>query len=175
MIARRTIEMTRRAALLAALSAVAGCTVQPLNTPDGTFSDVPVLRQVSVADVDTRVGQQVRNRLIFLLHGGQAPAPAAYDAELNVTSSARGLLRVQAPEGDVSITARRVTVRASVRLTRLIDGVVIAEETRSATAAFDNTRQEFANDRALRDAEDRAASAVAEQVRIIIAAALSGV
>lgn len=166
-----------RPALGAAIGAalVAGCTVQPLNAPDASFGGgQTVLSSVSVEPVDTRVAQQVRNRLIFLIQGGDGAGQPAYSADLNVRSSTQGLLRVQAPEGDVNITARRVTVTGSVTLTRIVDGAVIAEQTRSATASFDNTRQEFANDRALRDAEDRAARAVAEQLRIVIATALAG-
>jgi len=155
---------------------LAACTVQPLNTPDSAFAGGgSVLSSVSVEPVDTRVAQQVRNRLIFLIGGGGSGQPPAYSTALNVNSNARGLLRVDAPQGDVNITAQRVTVTGSLTLTRIADGAVIAEETRSATASFDNTRQEFANIRALRDAEDRAARALAEQLRIVIATALAGV
>lgn len=170
---RRKSLLRQASLLLAGAVVVAGCTVQPLNAPDPAFSGDPTLRQVAIGPVDTRVAQQVRNRLIFLLQGGQSPTAPAFDADLNVTSSARDLLRVQAPASGVNVTARRVTVTATVRLTRLSDGVVFVDEARSATAAFDNTRQEFANERALRDAEDRAARAVAEQLRIVIAAAVS--
>ena len=173
MIAARRLKSARLPAVLAVLTAVAGCTVQPLNAPDTALSERSGLGQVAVAEVDTRVGQQVRNRLIFLLHGGQSGSSPGYGADLDVTSSGRGLLQVQAPDDDVAITAQRVTVTARLRLTRLADGIVVAEETRSASASYDNTRQEFANERALRDAEDRAARAVAEQLRIVIAAALS--
>ena len=164
--------------VLAALVAIAGCTVQPLYSPaptEGLTANAPVLASVAIDEVDTRVAQQVRNRLIFLLRGGaELSASPQYAAKLEVSEREQSVFRVQAPDGTTTITARRLTVTGTITLTRKADGVVIAQETRSAAASFDNTRQEFANLRALRDAENRAAAELAEQLRVVVATALVG-
>ena len=164
--------------VLAALVAIAGCTVQPLYSPaptQGFAANAPVLASVAIDEVDTRVAQQVRNRLIFLLRGGaDLSVSPQYAAKLAVSEREQSVFRVEAPDGTTTITARRLTVTGTITLTRKADGAVIAQETRSAAASFDNTRQEFANLRALRDAENRAAAELAEQLRVVVATALVG-
>ncbi|MBO6638627.1 MAG: hypothetical protein JJ920_09840 [Roseitalea sp.] len=167
---------SRRAALLGSLAVLAGCTVQPLYQAGSTqfaVSTAPLSR-VIVTDVGDRVSQQVRNELVFLLYNGGTVDPSAdHRATLTISSSITDIFRVSAPDGSTNITARRVTLTGQLILTRIEDGVTIASETRSATASFDNTRQEFANLRALRDAENRAAAELAERFRIVVATALA--
>ncbi|RKF07308.1 hypothetical protein DEM25_005640 [Oceaniradius stylonematis] len=173
---RRRWSVTRRTAMLGALAMLGGCTVQPLyhaGSTDFIVSTAPLSR-VSVDGVDDRISQQVRNELVFLLYNGGSVDPSAdHRASLAVSSSTVDIFRVSAPDGSTNITARRVTLTGTLTLTRIEDGVTIASETRSATASFDNTRQEFANLRALRDAENRAAAELAERFRIVVATALA--
>ena len=55
---------------------------------------------------------------------------------------------------------------------RVSDGAAISNRKVRATASYDVAGQEFANVRAERDAEDRAAGDVAERIRALIAADL---
>ncbi len=102
----------RRAFLLALAPTLAlgACTIQPLygSAPSGV-AVATGLTHVSIEEVDTRVAQQVRNRLIFLLYGGAGePTGPLYDMKLTVTSSesALGVTPVEsAPAYSVTVSA----------------------------------------------------------------------
>ena len=164
-------RILRAALLSSALLALPACVYQPLYgpnsyAPDGGFP----LSQIAVADVDTRVAQQVRNHLIFLLQGGATPPQPVYDLRLRVTDTSR----LQAAAADVSNnTAGVVTVTVSYDLFNMSNHTRVANGTRVASASFDRTGQSFANERAVRDAQNRAAREVAEQVRLALAADIS--
>ncbi len=162
-------------ALMAAagLGAVSGCTVQPLHGSPGSLTSVQnsALSQVSILPVNTRVEQQVRNHLIFLLGGGAGePANAVYGLDIGVTSQTQSSASVQpAAAVDREPTAGRVVMMSSYVLTDLSTGEVIAKGKRQASASFDRPRQEFAIVRAERDAQDRAARELAETLRLAVA------
>lgn len=170
------LRLSRRVAVVAGLALLAGCTVQPLyqQASPGQVGTAEILRSVAIADVDDRVAQQVRNQLVFLLYqGGNSVNPARYSATIAVTPRVQAVFATTAPDGSTQVTASRVILSGTVTLTDIAEGTEIASATRIATASYDETRQEFANLRARRDAEDRAAAALAEQFRIVIAAALA--
>lgn len=163
----------RRAALialaLAGASLLSACQVRPLYDSEGATA--ARLGSISFSEASTRVGQEVRNRLIFLTSGGAGePATADYDVDLKVSSSVSKLLLI-----DSSDTARaaKVTVSATYSITRNSDSQILKSGRRSAVALVDYSIQEFANTRAVLDAEDRAAKELAELVRADIATALS--
>ncbi|YBV96271.1 LPS assembly lipoprotein LptE [Phyllobacteriaceae bacterium JZ32] len=179
----------KRGALLAALAgtliAVAGCTVQPLYSGgDGTSSIsgtvAPGMREklasIAIDPADTRYAQDVRNKLIFLFSGGAGePATPAYRLSLGVSSATSAAVRVNVGDdtdrtgrpsaGTVRMTSRYVLSDAA--------GRPLARGTRVVSASFDRPRQEFANLRAERDAQDRAAQELAEQVMLAVAQDLS--
>ncbi|WP_306117186.1 MULTISPECIES: LPS assembly lipoprotein LptE [unclassified Roseitalea] len=161
--------------ILAGLLFAAGCTVQPLyqsGAPDAGVSST--LSSIAVEEVDNRLALKVRNELIFLLRGGSATTMAPlYLATLDVTADTDDLLDTIAMPGEVDVTARRVTVTGTLTLRRAEDGAVVLEETRRAAASIDVTTQEFANRRALRDAENRAARVLARQLHAVVAARLA--
>lgn len=147
---------------------VSACTVQPVYGPSaggGTVSQT--LRSISIEPVDTRVGQVVRNKLMFYLTGGGEVADPQYRMRLRVTSSetALGITR----EGSAPVYS--VSVKASYTLYRIGSDEVVLRETARGTASYDRYSQNFANIRALRDAENRAAAQAADEIRIRIAAA----
>ncbi len=157
---------------LLALAGLSACTFQPLYTPSADYSvsgQSSELSQVSVREVDTRVGQQVRNHLLFLIHGGNENPGLRYEARLQISAFTRNTA-VQASLRDT--TAGYVTVRTSYSLIDTTTNKRVAGGTRQAVASFDRTSQVFANQRAVRDAENRAGKAVAEQIRLAIASDL---
>ena len=169
-------RILRAALLSSALLALPACVYQPLYgpnsyAPDGSFP----LSQIAVADVDTRVAQQVRNHLIFLFGGGSGePANPAYKLRLGVTSQTQSSASVQpAVAIEREPTAGRVTMMSNYELIDLATGQVIASGTRQANASFDKSRQEFAIVRAERDAQDRAARELAEYLRLAVAQELA--
>ena len=158
-------------AVAMALSAMAlvACTVQPLYGPSATGATVDVaLGHIAIDPVDTRVAQEVRNRLIFVLYGGagQGSAPL-YRMTLAVTSSeaALGVTPIE------SAPAYSITVAATYQVTSLDTGEIVMRATSRGSATYDRVNQVFANTRAKLDAEDRAAVIVADDIHTRLAAA----
>ena len=173
------MRRTAARAALAVLSgiALAGCTVQPLYAPQPQAGTVrtAALASVYIEPVDDRVGQELRNHLIFLMNGGAGqPANPAYELSLNVRTRSRNAAVVQITTSDGEPTARTVTVTADYRLKRADDGTEIARRRAVVSASYDVSLQEFADTRAERDAENRAATEAAEQLRALIATDLKG-
>lgn len=153
----------------------AGCTVQPLYAPPVAYNgaEAPAaLASIDIPPIDDRVGQQLRNHLIFLLNGGSGlPVNPEYELQVTVATSSRNALIVQTRTDDEP-TAKKVTVIASYVLDKIADGTTISNRRVSSTASYDVTGQEFANIRAARDAQNRAARDTAERMRALIAADL---
>lgn len=129
------------------------------------------MASVSFSNANSRVEQVVRNQLIFLTSGGAGEAEKPeYSVTFSAGSSVNKVLLI-----DSSDTARaaQVTVSGSYKLVRNSDQQVLKSGNRSATAIMDYSIQEFANVRAIRDAEDRAAKELAELIRADLAIALS--
>jgi len=156
-------------AFAAGLLALQGCQVRPLYA---TASPVRAeLASISVSPVSTRVGQQVRNHLIFLFSGGAGePVHAAYDLAIGVSAVPIGVF-VESETDSARAGNMRVTVNYTLR--NRATHKVVAKGRRVAVAAYDLPRQEFEKLRSARDAEDRAAHAAAELVRADVAAALA--
>lgn len=153
---------------LAAAILLAACTVQPVYGPAAGGGSVDqTLRAITIEPVDTRVGQVVRNRLVFLFTGGGEPADPQYRMRLRVTSSqtALGITR----EGSAPVYS--VTVTASYTLYRFGSDDIVLRETARGTASYDRYSQNYANIRAERDAENRAAEIAANKIRLRVAAA----
>lgn len=158
------------AATLVFLGLLSSCQFQPLYGSGSTLGESSYgLADVTVDQVSTRVGQQVRNHLLFLLNGGNAPLEPKYTTKIRVTAINRTIANVQAVEDR---TAGSVEVTVSYDLLEVKSYEQVAAGTRRAKAAYDRTEQNFANARALRDAENRAAREAAEAVRLAIASDL---
>lgn len=149
---------------------VAGCTVQPLYSPatstvaGGISSSVKSkLASIKVDDVDTIYGQAVRNRLIFGLSGGAGePAQPAYNLALGLQMSNESAVEVDVGDRNTGRpSAGTVRLRSNYVL-RDKDGKVVASGRLMVSASYDRPRQEFANLRAQRDAQQRAAEELAQ-------------
>jgi LPS-assembly lipoprotein len=152
----------------AAVLFLSACTVQPVYGPaPGGAAVSQTLRSIAIEPVDTRVGQVVRNRLLFFFTGGDAPVDPQYHMTLRVTSTetALGITR----EGTAPVYS--VTVTASYTLYKIGSDEIVLRETARGTASYDRYSQNFANIRALRDAENRAAEVAASEIRLRVATA----
>lgn len=167
----------RRIAILTCLGlaiAAAGCTVQPLHgeitSSTGTSGGrSAALSSVEVKPVSDRVGQEVRNHLIFLLHGGAGqPASPAYQLALTTSSSASSSAAVTVRTSTLEPTSAIQAVRGVYTLTETATGRVVSRGSRTVQSAYDIPRQEFAAQRAKRDAENRAARELAELLRMVV-------
>ena len=183
-----SFDLPHRAAITAAAVAaamvvlavfLAGCTVQPLNAArtnapllaDGVSPSVQsTLAAMSVQPVNDRVAQQVRNTLLFELNGGKMQPGGRYEVRMVVVTSERSL----AVESDsLSPTAAQTAVTVDYQVIEKSTGKPVAGGKRRAVASYDKTPQSFANERAERDAQNRAAKEVARHLRLAIAQSLA--
>ncbi|MCO5133792.1 MAG: LPS assembly lipoprotein LptE [Phyllobacteriaceae bacterium] len=174
---RRLARPAMGLTVLALAALLQGCQFQPLYSSDsGTVAGSNLaLSSISVAEVDTRVEQQARNHLIFLLSGGAAPPNPTHEVRIRVASNSRVLAaRVKSGQSSqIGNTAGSVELTASYEIYDFASKQIIHRGSRFASAAYDKTSQSFASERAQRDAENRAAREVAEQLRFAIASDLS--
>lgn len=127
------------------------------------------LAQVEIAPIPGRVGQQIRNEVIFQTTGGGHAAPPAYRLEIVVRESITStLVKIS---GDASGSV--YNLNADYRLVRISDKKVVTQGNSVSRAAFERFTSVFSNVRARRDAEDRAAGVIAQDVKTRIAAYLA--
>jgi LPS-assembly lipoprotein len=160
---------------LAGLSA--GC-FQPMygdRTTVGGGSIAPAMRGVDVAEVKTgptsrlpRVSVEVRNNLIFALTGGGAPPSPTHRLHVYLSSSL-SLVIVDINSGRPDIQNYGIDV--SYQLIDLATGKTVVNSVTFARVSFNIPGQQprFAGERGLRDAENRAASVIADNIRNRIA------
>lgn len=166
------IRMMALAGLGLMLTLAAGCSVRPMlaEQPARTAgAQMPAaLDSVAVEPVSTRYAQEVRNHLIFLLHGGKArPQAPRYTLALDVTRKVGAAAQIQSG-GENEPSAGTVTLTARYTLTDSQSGEPVAGGEQQVNAAFDRPRQEFAVLRAQRDAEDRAARELASFIHLAL-------
>jgi LPS-assembly lipoprotein len=162
-------------AMIAIPALLSSCQVRALYAENtgatAKMSTVGFADAVAADASQRRVGQEVRNQLIFIAgHGAGEAADPQYMVSLNVTSGTGGVLYLASSD---TSQAGRTTVGVSYVLKRVSDGKVIKAGRRSMVALVDFPTQEFAKQRAIRDGEDRAAREVSQLVGADIAAALS--
>lgn len=155
--------------------ALAGCQVRPLYAGGAAASavDGPVLatmRRIAIEAQKERVAQVLMNELIFELRGGAALEAPLYTLRL-ISTTRKSELAIQERE-DVP-TANLIALTTTYTVTENVTGRVITSDTVFTTASYDFSSQRFANLRAERDAEDRAAKAAAEDIRLRLAATLA--
>ena len=121
---------------------------------------------ISVDSVGTRPAQQVRNALLFALHGGITPNETRYALQLSVTSQSSALA---IESNSLAPTASQVILTTAYVLRETASGVTVASGQQKTIAAYDETSQSFTDTRALRDAENRAASEAAQKIRLSLA------
>lgn len=148
---------------------LAGC--QPLYGPTASGAQLKdVMASVEVATIPTRVGQRLRNELIFATtRGGYAQEPK-YKLVIIVRQSVADMLVEQSGEAQ----GKMYRLDAHFKLIDLSTKKVVLVGKSSGRAAFDRFKQIFTNVRAQVDAENRAATTVAEGIRTRVAAFLSG-
>jgi LPS-assembly lipoprotein len=157
------------AALLAAIAALSGCTATPLYGAGPTGTGVrSELSAISVLPAADRVGQLVRNELIFDLNGGALPAAPRYELSLDVVTSGGGL-----NIADPTTLSAGVTVSVRYALIEIGGTITVASGTVVVETRYNRSNSAFANVRAEQDAEQRAAVEAARQLTLDLAATLA--
>lgn len=115
-----------------------------------------------------RVAIEVRNNMIFELTGGNAANTSDYKLDISISSS--NLAVVVDPSTGLS-NIQTYGIDASYRLIEIGTGKPVVTATAFARVTYDipGQTQRFAGERALRDAENRAARTLAENIRTRLA------
>ena len=163
----------RLAVVLTAGALLSGC-FEPLYGRNPSLSDESVrdkLAEVLIAPIPTRQGSPqsrvavaVRNALQFDLNGAAGATAPTHRLEVTVTPV------------EVSVSIDPVTgrpneeiggVTATYQMVEIVTGKIVLRDSTSAHVGYDipGSQQRFAKQRALLDAEDRAAKVVAQAIR----------
>lgn len=155
-------------AVTAAIS-LAGCGIQPLyGTTAGGSRLAAAMAGVDVTPIPGRVGQRVRNELIFENTGGSGQTGTTYKLDIVIKESLTNeLVKIS---GDAK--SQVYELDATFKLISN-DGRVVLEGKATSRAPYERFETIFSNVRARYDAEDRAARTVAESIKVRIAAYLS--
>jgi LPS-assembly lipoprotein len=168
---QRTRRCSRVAGIAMLAGMLAGC-FQPMyadrSLTGGTGPNLrEAMRDVEIAKIDGRVGQEIRNDIIFELSGGEGnPTGAPYRLNLQIaTNSSNAILDAQTglPQNET------VSIDVTFKLQNVADDKIVLTDKAIARVTIDRTQQRYARVRALREAENRAAKVVAEQIRARVA------
>ncbi|UOM36438.1 LPS assembly lipoprotein LptE [Acuticoccus sp. I52.16.1] len=156
---------------LAAALAVAGCQVRPLYldaATGGPLSPTPDLMAIAVDPPRDRTEQVLTNELKFLFRGdGSNVVDPRYRLRFVVDVSDDRL----AVELEQDLPAAiLVTLNATFILSEIATERTLLTGASTATASYDFSSQRFANVRAEKDARERAARSMAENIATRIAA-----
>lgn len=127
------------------------------------------LAQIEFAPIPGRVGQRVRNELVYQATGGGTPPPPVYRLEIAVAESVNSTL----VKSDGNSLSSIYGLDATFRLIRISDRSVVLQGKSFGRASFERYTSIFSNVRAQEDAENRAAKSVGDELRTRISAYLA--
>jgi LPS-assembly lipoprotein len=167
------LALVRLAAVLALAALTGGC-FQPLYGNNPLSPDESVHDKLTAVDIpaipaangspEARLAVGVRNALLFDLNGGTDPVAPTHRLQITL-SATRTTVIVDVASGrpDAQVEA----INATYTLTEIATKKVVLATTTFARASFDipGSAQRFAQQRAGRDAEDRAVKQIAENIR----------
>ena len=167
-----------RALAVVAVAAVAGlglagCGFQPLygnNTTTATGTRLSeAMSSVDVQPIPGRVGQKVRNELIFANTGGGNAAAPRY--RLNIALLEKDIQQLVQVTGNAR--GQVYQLQARYKLVDVASGKVIHEGMAVSRAPYTRFQEVFSNVRARYNAEDRAAKTISESIKSQLAAYLA--
>jgi LPS-assembly lipoprotein len=127
------------------------------------------LAQVETTTIPGRVGQVIRNEMIFQTTGGGAAIEPVYRLDIAVRETVASTLVNSAGDARSQI----YNLDASFKLIRIADKKLMLEGTSFGRAGFERSKSIFSNVRARRDAEDRAATTVGQDLKSRLSAFLA--
>lgn len=172
--ARRLARLPVLAACTLFALGLGGC-IRPLYAPTTTSVDGSSVRTalaaIEVPMIPDRLGHTMRNELVFLLEGRESQVSKKYKLLVATSESVSSpLVNSQFQRADTG----KVNGSANYRLLSLTEpSKVIASGSVTGFVSFENTTQRFANLRAARDAQQRLAKYLAEQVHLQLATKLT--
>jgi LPS-assembly lipoprotein len=143
--------------------ALSGCGFRPLyatgTTPDGMST---YFEQVFVEPIPGRQGVHLRNQLLDALTPQGTPGNAAYRLGIKLDAVKEGL----AIQENTQITRYNYALSAKYELRDAVSGEILDKGTARAVAAYNVVDSQFGTQSAERDAQERAAREVGEDVRL---------
>ncbi len=164
-----------RAAFVVSIAAplLAGCGAsgfKPLHATGGFGAGVSEkLAKVQIAPIPGRVGQQIRNELVFQSTGTGQPVDSKYRLEVAIRESV-GRTLVQR---DGEATSQVYNLDATFRLVDLETKEVVLKGQSYGRAGFERFESIYANVRARRNAENRAAKTISSELKTRLEAFLA--
>ncbi len=138
-----------------------GCGFQPLYAHRSQGNSAPAqFAQIDVNPIDGRPGHHLRNYLIDRLSARGGHVKRQYRLDIALSDRKDGL----AIREDESVTRFNYRLLGSVRLTRISDQQIVYETSLRVTSAFNVVNSEFATLSAERDAEERAARDLSDEI-----------
>ena len=128
------------------------------------------LASLDIAPIPGRVGQRMRNEMIFQATGGGAEAlNPAYRLEIAVTE----LISATLVQTDGDSSGSVYNLNAKFKLIRIADKTVVLQGASNGRAMFERFESIYSNVRAREDAENRAARTIADDLKSRLATFLS--
>ncbi|MGV1014604.1 MAG: hypothetical protein ACOYB4_06510 [Methyloceanibacter sp.] len=148
-----------------------GCGIQPMygGSTVGGARLAEAMKSVNVTPIPGRVGQKVRNELIFANTGGSYAGAPKYQLDIVVTE--RVIDQLVQITGDAQSQVFELT--ATFKIVNLANGQTVYQGNAISRAPYERFQEIFANVRARYDAENRAARTVAESIKTQIATVLT--
>jgi LPS-assembly lipoprotein len=167
----------RFACIAAAGALTAGC-FQPLYG-DHSFTSAPAvataMSSVDVAQIearsgtpDARVAVEVRNQLLFNLTGGAGSAPPAYRLMIRMSTTRLSII-VDQQSGRPDVEDYGININYELRDLKTGKPVFNSETFARVSYDIPGQEQRFARARGLRDAENRAAKLIADNIKARVA------
>ena len=168
----------RSIVLAVVLAGLGACQIRPLYmdaSTGGPLSPTPDLKAIVIDPVanepaemdENRVAQVLRNELLFLFRGNGGP-PDEERYRLRIISSVSTYQLAVELEEDLP-SAVLLTLQSTLILSEIENERTLLTGTSSTSASYDFSSQRFANVRAERDAGERAARTVAQNIATRIA------
>ncbi len=129
------------------------------------------LAEVAIASIPGRVGQQIRNELIFHATGGGGEVQ---EPKLRLDVAIRESVTSTLVQTDGDSRGQVFNIEARFKLIKVADNSVVFSGTSYGRAPFERFQSIFSNVRARENAEDRAAKVVAEDLKARLSAFLAG-
>ena len=127
------------------------------------------LAGVEIAPIPGRLGQRIRNELIFDTTGGGTAGTPVYRLEIAVKENVVSTL----VKTDGDALSQIYTADAAFNLIRLSDKKVVLKGTSFGRAGFERNPSVFSNVRAQDDAQNRAARSIGTEMKTRLAAFLA--
>jgi LPS-assembly lipoprotein len=167
-----------RAALALALAALAGGCFQPLYG-EQSLTGGPILRdQLSAVDIlqirapkgsdEDRIAVEIRNDLLFDFTGGGYAAPPTHRLKIDIASTRASIIvDTQSSRPDIE----NYGINATYSLLEIATNRIVVTGQTFSRVSFDipGQQQRFARLRGLRDAENRAARVIADNIKARLA------